>query len=61
MQLIGVYIILIVTVAWVVWKNIRLWRKKNNPSCCDGCTGCPLKDKCNKPEKKNILIERGIL
>ncbi|MBS1445821.1 FeoB-associated Cys-rich membrane protein [Odoribacter laneus] len=53
MQQICVYIILIWAIIWVVWRNIRLWKKRNNSSSCQGCAGCPLKDKCNKPEKKN--------
>ncbi|MBN1462975.1 MAG: FeoB-associated Cys-rich membrane protein [Paludibacteraceae bacterium] len=52
MQLLIVYIILALSVAYSVYAIIKYIRKKNNP--CDGCDGCEIKNQLTKNSKHKV-------
>lgn len=53
MQIIIVYIILALTIAYAVYEIVKYIRKKNDP--CGDCGGCEIKKEINKNVKYKVM------
>ncbi len=52
MQLLIVYIILALTIAYAIYAMVKYLRRKNDP--CDGCAGCEIKNEITRNMKNKI-------
>lgn len=52
MQLIIVYIILLISIAYAIYATVKHIRNKNN--ACDGCSGCEIKNQIKKSMKDKV-------
>ena len=52
LQLVAVVAILILCVAWILYRMFAR-RRKSNTDCDCGCSGCSLYEHCNKQSKQD--------